>query len=575
MYYYIAYILSALLWMVSFDPFACSEAAWVFAVPVLLANMGQSPSKKTWLCSYLMCMASWVAILAWLRFVYPPYGVLGMLLLPAAIACFYAPFFALCGYFLSERFSQNSWSKKIFAMLAFSAFWVVMEFLRSNMFTGFGWLCLGHSQYCRPALLQSAAIGGVYMLSFIIIAFNIGIAKYVIRLIRFNRVRLKGVKGKISVCPEFYLAVLLLMFNILLYAYNLPLKSNAEYMFRAGCVQTDLQGFRKWDAQNAQADLKTLTVLTKSLKSANVDVALWPEAATPPTMPIVSSPFAKSYAENLAKDLGFPILGGTMAFVAEHGKYKAQNAVCFVSENNGLLKEYYAKTKLVPFGEYMPFWCSFLKSVVPVGEMKRGENFMPLNTEIAGKNYKAGVMICYEDIFEQLGRRMAKNGADFLFVCTNDSWYGKEGGAYQHAAHSALQAVSLRKPLLRASVNGLSCVFNEYGAKLCTITLMSKDNTAYNGANQLKVPLDIFDENNNKLNPYTYKILKPAEMANENNTVYFRGAAFTDVYRFKNFSGQSFYVRYGYLFPYFCAGLLALFYAAKRRSLKRPSPIRR
>ena len=122
--YYIAYILSALLWVVSFDPFACSEAAWVFAVPVLLANMGQSPSKKTWLCSFLMCFASWVAILAWLRFVYPPYGILGMLLLPVAIACFYAPFFALCGYFLSEPFGL---------------YWNFCALICSRALAGFAW----------------------------------------------------------------------------------------------------------------------------------------------------------------------------------------------------------------------------------------------------------------------------------------------------------------------------------------------------------------------------------------------------------------------------------------------------
>ena len=74
-----------------------------------------------------------------------------------------------------------------------------------------------------------------------------------------------------------------------------------------------------------------------------------------------------------------------------------------------------------------------------------------------------GALVCYEDVFPELGRDLVNRGADFLAVVTNDSWYGQEAGAYQHAAHSVMQAVSLGVPVIRCGNAGWSGLINPLG----------------------------------------------------------------------------------------------------------------
>ena len=72
-------------------------------------------------------------------------------------------------------------------------------------------------------------------------------------------------------------------------------------------------------------------------------------------------------------------------------------------------------------------------------------------------------MVCYEDVFPGLARSSARAGADLLFVATNNAWYGEEGGAEQHAAHSVLRAVENRRPVMRAGNGGWSGWIDSYG----------------------------------------------------------------------------------------------------------------
>ena len=74
-----------------------------------------------------------------------------------------------------------------------------------------------------------------------------------------------------------------------------------------------------------------------------------------------------------------------------------------------------------------------------------------------------GSLVCYEDAFPALARRSAIKGAKLFFVATNNAWYGEEGGAEQHAAHSVLRAVENRRPVMRAGNGGWSGWIDCYG----------------------------------------------------------------------------------------------------------------
>lgn len=619
-----AVAVSFAMYVAAFEPFGCAEFAYVFAVPAILAcrflcganedlkaivpeqnrpkyfddeyareieKYGMSAPciacayesekirkrtdtenekklqrnrKRIWLVSTFFCSwAAWAAILIWLRHVYPPAGYLAVFLLPLVVGGgFVFPWFALLPRLLPNL--GDSVFSRLFSLLGIAGFWVALEWLRSWIFTGFPWLLLAHSQWMRPAAVQTAEFGGVWIVSFGIVFFNLAIAEYIYRIYVRQKFKIANRFEKISpiskISPEFYLAVLMVVSGVWLYILNLPRTENERVEFRAGMIQPDFAGILKWNDSLAEQNIETVINLTKGLKDSSVDVILWPEAATPPRYPIIGTPQMKAIIEGLAKSQNTPLLIGNMAYSFEDKA--AQNGAFAVDPERGLNPNFYAKRKLVPFGEYVPSWCGFLGKVVPVGNMKPGLNDKPLNVEIKGKKYKVGAMICYEDIFPELGRKMAANGADMLYVCTNDSWYGREGGAWQHAAHSALQAVATRKPLLRSSNNGLTTVFDQYGRMSVFNTLTDASQKAWDGApgTSPSPTLDIRNESGRQIDSRTLRPKRASPMLDENSSIYFRGAGFSDVVFYKNFDGvETFYVRYGNWFAYL--SVILAFYA--------------
>jgi apolipoprotein N-acyltransferase len=138
-----------------------------------------------------------------------------------------------------------------------------------------------------------------------------------------------------------------------------------------------------------------------------------------------------------------------------------------------------------------------------------------INLRIGESVYRIGSLVCYEDVFPNLARESARGGADLFFVATNNAWYGEEGGAEQHAAHSVLRAVENRRPVMRAGNGGWSGWIDSYG---------------------------------------TVRDL----LLNADGTVYFRGGGAYTIFQFEEWSRQqSYYTRHGDWFVA-CSGWLAV-----------------
>ncbi len=595
--------LSFLLYAFAFEPYGVAEIAYFFAVPAIItckilfvenkeyqkfceraknAKNEKSknfykqilqkfaPIKKGYLITSFVCgYLAWIWLLIWLRHVWPPSGWGAVVALPLIISTlFFFPWFALLPKMLPS--SEEDALSRLIKYLALAGLWVVLEWIRSWIFTGFPWLLLANTQWTRIAVIQSASWGGVWFVSFSLIFFNLAVAEYLYKLYALQKAKFLKSQQEISkFTPEFYVALLFVLSGVWTYIANLPRAENQQQEFRAGIVQPDFAGILKWEDSVASENLRVIKSLTKALSKNDVDVVLWPEAATPPRFPI-NFPFMKNWVENLARETKTPLLIGNMVYDMQ--TQTAQNGAFFVSEKDGVSKDFYAKKHLVPFGEYVPKMFSFIGKVVPVGNMKRGEKDSPIDVKIKGKTYKTGVMICYEDVFPELARTMAKNDSQILFVCTNDSWYGREAGAWQHASHSALQAVATRKILMRASNNGLSTVFDQYGRMFPCTTLKNSQSKAWNGEGDFQTPLSIKDEFGNPLENTTLKPKRPAPMLDEKGSIYFRGCGFIDVVSYKNFANtKSFYVRYGdwVVAMSFLFVILALLkFAFEKKSLK-------
>ncbi len=449
-------VLTALLTVIAFPPFNVAEAAYVFAVPALLWFWRGPSFRQALLVLFTSHFIVWLILIYWLRHVTYPGFVFA-----SALLGLYASVWYLAAWRWLPALRDREWRHRLVVLAGLAGLWVVLEWIRSFFLSGFPWLTLAASQWERPLLLQVAAWTGAYGLSFVFIFFNLALASYFYRMMRFYR------QGWRRLAPEFYIALgLLLAVGFGSYRASIAHGQDREAMFRTGIVHPDIPQDIKWDRAHAAEILGILERETLLLTGLEPDLIVWPEAVIP--IPLVGRPFSGFWVEGVAREAGVPLLVGSMADESDDpsGDSDWRNAAFLVDPEEGVAPAFYSKRKLVPFGEYIPFhslW-PWMSRIVPIGgNIRPGESDAPLIVQANGREWAAGVLICYEDVFPALARRTVREGADFLAVISNNAWYGKEGMPAQHAAHSVLRAVENRRPVIRSTNRGWSGWIDEYG----------------------------------------------------------------------------------------------------------------
>ena len=254
--------------------------------------------------------------------------------------------------------------------------------------------------------------------------------------------------------------------------------SEDEKVLKVGICQPYLTD--KWTDGQASIHKETLSKQTKFLSLLKPDVILWPEACTP--YPINLD---RLWVEELSSHAGIPILAGSVVREGDH----SYNTMVYIDPVNGMNPEWYAKQVLVPFGEYVPWpftWIPGLEKMVgPVGNFSPGDQSflfdLPIREENSTSFIKAGLLICYEDIFPAIPREANKMGAELLIVSTNDAWFKEEGCAQQHAAHSVMRAVENNLPIVRCGNAGWSGWIDGNGI-IQDVLLDDKDSIYFEGA---------------------------------------------------------------------------------------------
>jgi apolipoprotein N-acyltransferase len=223
-----------------------------------------------------------------------------------------------------------------------------------------------------------------------------------------------------------------------------------------GLVQPN-EGFReKWDASHADSVVAKLVGMSRRLVAREpATLLLWPEAAVPGYL----QPAWDSGIAGLARERRAPVFtGGIYGAYHADRSYDYYNAA-FYFDSAGRWRPYpvYEKHYLVPVVERVPFVpAKLLKNVPGVGRWSGGfgrGRELPLYPSPLGR---FGAVICYESAFEDLARSYRRAGADFLVNITNDAWYGRTAGPYQHATHLVMRAIETRAGIARAANDGIS-----------------------------------------------------------------------------------------------------------------------
>jgi len=450
-------ISSGLLLTGSFPNVNFSWLAWFAFVPLLISLRNLS-FRRSFFFGFLTGVAHYLTLVYWLIYTMRTYGhlpwylcVLVLILFSAYLALYFAVFSAAA----SRLFSKPS---ALFLMLP--VFWVGLEYIRSFFLSGFPWELIGYSQFNKLYILQLSDIFGVYGVSFLVVLSN---ATIFIGFLYLTGLNWQGAKitKKLAL---FSISVFVFIF-IIAWSYGaLRIKSIDRLVAkspstRVAVVQGNIKQSEKWDKAFQLATIKKYIDLSHPAKKQKADLVVWPETAAPFYF-LKDIQLSEMLIRGIA-DIPADFIIGSPCYERRNERVEYYNSAYLIS-SAGHVYGRYDKAHLVPFGEYIPLkrWLPFLGKIVEhVGDFRPGKK----GNTLQWKNHRLGFLICYEIIFSDLSRAMAKNQAALLVNITNDAWYGKTSAPYQHFSIAVFRAVENRRALVRSANTGISGFIDPVG----------------------------------------------------------------------------------------------------------------
>ncbi|HVE49151.1 MAG TPA: apolipoprotein N-acyltransferase [Casimicrobiaceae bacterium] len=334
-------------------------------------------------------------------------------------------------------------------LLAGASAFVIAEWLRGWVLSGFGWLAIGYSQLPGSPLAWYAPIGGVWLVSLAIALIAACLARTFDAL---NEARY----GTIAMCAFAALAITLTGAALRRIEWTTPAGTPLAVSLVQGNVAQDL----KFDRAFRE---RTYALYTSLAEASRGSLIVLPES----TFPMFAQELPQEVIATLArtaKARGGELLFGVFLLepaVKGSDEPRVYNSVVSVGTNESSL---YRKRHLVPFGETIPAkplvgWVMQHLLSIPVGDQTPGP---AEQAPFRVGSERVAVNICYEDAFGNELRGAARN-ATLLVNVTNDAWYGYSIAARQHNQISAMRALELGRPMLRATNTGITSAIGHDG----------------------------------------------------------------------------------------------------------------
>jgi len=389
-----------------------------------------------------------------------PLGVIG---LPAVLAVFPALGFAIARLF---------WAPGASRILALAAGLGFSEWLRGHVLTGFPWNDYGMALGDHLVLAQFAAIGGLASLNVPCVA--IFAAPALLADHRYKR-------GPSRV-PAGLLAAGAALAGLALFgALRLAAPSPAPVAgVKVRLMQPNIAQDAKFSPQNKDEIVADYLALSDRATGpehtglADVTLLVWPESAFP---------FLLTEDPQALAAIGGALPPGTtlVTGAARIGEARSRPGPGFYNSilvigRGGIILDTYDKVHLVPFGEYLPMAWLFQKLglhhfVHVPGGFEKGAAHGLLN--LPGLP-SAVPLICYEAIFPEEAAPPTLPGIPrpgFMLNVTNDAWFGRTAGPYQHFAQARVRTIEQGLPLLRAANTGITAIVDPYGRVLAQLPL--------------------------------------------------------------------------------------------------------
>ncbi|USD64654.1 apolipoprotein N-acyltransferase [Vibrio sp. SCSIO 43136] len=433
----------------AFAPYQLWLFAFVSLTGLLVLIDGKS-TKQGLALGYAWGWGQFVTGISWVHVSIDNFGGLpkvASLALMAGLIGYLAIYPALFAGALNRWFNRNKTAR---LLLAAPALWLINEWLRGWVMTGFPWLWLGYSQIDSP-LATYAPIGGVDTISYVIALSSGAIALALISK-RFHYV----------VIPACLFGVAL-MFNGVNWVTPNP-DSKTHFALIQGNIAQEL----KWMPNQRWPTIMKYTDITR--ENWDADIIIWPEAAIP-----AFESELPSYLHNLdsaGKLNDAAIITGIITQPQSHTFHNSILSLGITEHGdyNYNTQPRYNKHHLLPFGEFVPFedWLRPIAPFfnLPMSSFSRGD-FVQANLEANGRYFAPA--LCYEIIFNDQVRQNVTEETDYILTLSNDAWFGHSIGPLQHMEIARMRALELGKPVVRATNNGVTAITDYQGKIIAAV----------------------------------------------------------------------------------------------------------
>ena len=456
--------------------------AWLALVP-LIAAVRNVPLGQAFRLGLLAGFVHFTFLLYWILIVLGTYGHLAWwvtvpaLLLLSLYMSLYPALFAVVVSWYMQRGRSPLWLAP--------TLWVSLDYIRSQLFTGFPWQDLAYSQYRAVALIQTADLVGHYGITFLIVLANCLVYTLALRS-PITTVRRTIANSASSVRHPLVASIVAGIVIVAALTYSL-LRFEQMKAGVARCptlpvavIQGNIEQDLKWTPSMQQQTLEIYGNLSVQAQAASNPaekpmLLVWPETALP--FYIRSGTEVPVSVTRLVREEDCCLLTG-VPFV-ETGRNDTRTEANYFNSAillgpTGTLLGRYNKEHLVPFGEYIPFrkYLPFVGPVVEsMGDFTPGSVGQPLACQTA----RIGVLICFESIFPDLARKWAADGANLLVNLTNDAWFGRSSAPWQHFSMAVFRAIETRRSLARAANTGVSGFIDPVGRTTAILPLFQTD----------------------------------------------------------------------------------------------------
>ncbi len=350
--------------------------------------------------------------------------------------------------------------KKYLGLISLPVLWVGMEYFRSLSQFAFPWTDVAYSQGYYLRFIQIVSVVGSYGLSFFLMALNVCLWQAKSKLNTLERRVGFGITA-------IFIPVAIFLYGWVVFP-PLPVYSDIKVALLQGNVDLET----KWSSGTRDENFMLYDSLAREAANDSVELVIWPETAAPcyPRL----EPKYRDWIGKIAVESRAYNLVGALEVETKNDRERSYNSA-YQFAPDGTMGARYDKMYLVPFSEhvpyqdYMPFltreFLSRYVNLIRTNTVEWWSDFYPGDSAVVFKTDSAqySVLICFESAFPNYVRQCLLKGAEFMVNITNDTWFGRSPGPFQHFRIAVFRAVENRVWIARCANSGISALIDPYG----------------------------------------------------------------------------------------------------------------